>query len=308
MTYLPIHPAFLREGANQESGLARKVCSGETACINMARYHITIVRPAANRHSECFREVSVGLYCALQELGHTVTMHDNWVDPSSTTIVFGAHLLSEAQAFALPLSTIVYNLEPLGGYTAPPWFPRVAESLAIWDYTAENLRAWDKVACRFPVRVVQIGYVSQLTRIKAALVQDIDVLFYGALTERRRRIFDALAAAGLKTHVAFNVYGPERDDLIARAKLVLNLHAEEMPIFEVVRVSYLLANRKAVVAEDSLDLGDLRDAVAVCTAENAVEICLRLLQDDEARHHLEGRGFAIFCARSQAALLAPALT
>ena len=45
------------------------------------------------------------------------------------------------------------------------------------------------------------------------------------------------------------VRGAERDALIARARLVLNLHFYPTAIFELVRVSYLLANGKAVVAE-----------------------------------------------------------
>ena len=40
-----------------------------------------------------------------------------------------------------------------------------------------------------------------------------------------------------------------RDDLIARAKVVLNINKHQAKIFEIVRVSYLMANAKAVVLQ-----------------------------------------------------------
>jgi hypothetical protein len=52
-------------------------------------------------------------------------------------------------------------------------------------------------------------------------------------------------------HHAYDVWGPARDELIARAKVVLNLHYYEAAIFEQVRVSYLLNNEALVISESS---------------------------------------------------------
>jgi hypothetical protein len=60
------------------------------------------------------------------------------------------------------------------------------------------------------------------------------------------------------------VYREERDRLIARAKVVLNMHYYDARVFEIVRVSYLLSNEKAVVAECGATTTiepDIRDAV-----------------------------------------------
>ena len=43
----------------------------------------------------------------------------------------------------------------------------------------------------------------------------------------------------------------ERDEWIARSKAILNLHSYERPLFEAVRISYLLNNRCAVFSESS---------------------------------------------------------
>ena len=44
-------------------------------------------------------------------------------------------------------------------------------------------------------------------------------------------------------------FGKERDALIARSRVVLNLHQYDTHIFEQVRVNYLLINGKVVVSE-----------------------------------------------------------
>jgi hypothetical protein len=269
----------------------------------MATYHITIVRPQGYIHSDCFREAAETLHSALRSLGHGVEIGENTINSLLTNIVFGAHLLSEQEARSLPASTIVYNLEQLGGASLPSWYMVLASQLRIWDYSPLNLARWKLVPCLEPPVLVEIGFAPELRRIPSASLQDIDVLFYGSLNERRTRILRALDAAGVKVHCAFGVYGSKRDELIGRAKIVLNLHAYATEVFEIVRVSYLLANAKAVVAETSPDLGSLADAVAAYPYDELVKGCIALLENVAERRALEARGFRIFSARSQTRIL-----
>ncbi len=273
----------------------------------MARFHLTIIRPRGYLHSDCFKEVAETLCHALKAMGHAVSERENWIDRNATTILFGAHLLTRPLAMALPSSVVVYNLEQLGGSRIPDWYMDLAARVQIWDYTPLNLAMWRQVPCLIPPRLVEVGYVPELSRIVSALEQDIDVLFYGAVTARRKRVLDALTAQGVRVHVGFGVYGRERDTLIARSKLVLNLHAEGSRMFEIVRVSYLLANGKAVVTEASEeDLGALADAVAECSYDSAVAVCRHLLEKEAERRTLEVRALRLFSMRSQRDILVAA--
>jgi SAM-dependent methyltransferase len=149
-----------------------------------------------------------------------------------------------------------------------------------------------------------------LTRIAPAARQDVDVLFYGVVNERRRAILDALAAAGLVVKALPGIYGAERDAWIARSKLVLNVHYYDDKVHELVRTSYLLANRKAVVSEcdDDTEIdADVREALVAVAYDKLVEACVALARDDARRHAIEQAGFEIFCRRNQAALLADLL-
>ena len=269
----------------------------------MARYHVSIVRPEGYLHSECFREVAEGLVSAFRSLGHEAAVGESTLDAKATCVVLGAHLLTEAEAFAVPASTIFYNLEQLGGAVLPEWYLRLAAKYRIWDYSPLNLIRWGQVGCVEPPALVEIGFAPELRRIPVAPVQDIDVLFYGSHNERRIKILRGLEAAGVRVHSVFGVYGAERDALIARAKIVLNLHAYATEVFEVVRVSYLLTNAKAVVSEASPDIGGLAEGMAVLAYDDLVAGCVRLLQDDAARRELQARGFRLFSSRSQARIM-----
>jgi hypothetical protein len=78
----------------------------------------------------------------------------------------------------------------------------------------------------------------ELSRIKIKVVKDIDVLFYGLINDRIAKILGDYKCSGLNIHTSFGIYEKDRDDLIARSKLVLNLHYYDSEIFEVVRVFY----------------------------------------------------------------------
>lgn len=260
----------------------------------MSGFLISIIRPKGYLHSEAFREVAETLLYGLRRLGHQVAILENVVDPQATNIILGAHLLAEQEYRSLPSGSIIYNLEQLGSEHLSEAYYRLAEQYKIWDYSPINIERWKAQTCAFSPQLVEIGYVPELSRIASNMEQDIDVLFYGSLNEKRIAVLRQLEQAGVRVHAVFGVYGKQRDDLIARSKIVLNLHCYEAKLFEIVRVSYLLANSKAIVSEMAPDIGEFQNAVAVFPYEKIVEGCLALLKDEERRKKLEKQGFHFF--------------
>ena len=276
----------------------------------MSRFHIALIRPEGFLHTEAFREVAETLQLGLQSLGHTAQIQENAVDATATNILLGAHLLSPEDAAMVPPGSILYNLEQLGGPNLPKQFYEVGLRHQVWDYSLLNIKQWQAMNCSCPPVHVPLGYVPELSRIPASPTQDIDVLFYGSLNERRARIVKALKDAGAKVHATFGVYGKQRDELISRAKIVLNVHFYDQKIFEIVRVSYLLANSKAVVSELAPDTEiekGMADSVLGVPYDSLVESCLSLLRDEEKRHQLETRGFQWFSQQKESDILAKAL-
>jgi Macrocin-O-methyltransferase (TylF) len=274
----------------------------------MSNYLVSIIRPKDYLHSEAFREVAETLQYGLKGFGHSARVQENIVDPLATNILLGAHMLSEHDMKAIPAGTIIFNLEQLGSADLPELYFSLAERCQIWDYSMSNINIWLNKKYIYAPAFVELGFVPELRKIVSSPEMDIDVLFYGSVNERRLKVLRQLQDAGVRVHSAFGVYGKERDTLIARAKIVLNMHYYETQIFEAVRVSYLLANSKALVSETSCDIGHFKDAVAVFPYEQLAQGCIEILRDDTKRKELETRGFRHFSQRSASQILSRVLT
>jgi hypothetical protein len=170
----------------------------------------------------------------------------------------------------------------------------LAKRYTIWDYSPANMAYWHEHGIE--ADYVPVGYVPQLTRIVPAIHPDIDVLWYGALNGRRARVLQELQQMpGLKT-VILLTYGKERDEHIARSKVVLNMHYYDSPqLFEIVRVSYLLANHKCVVSEKSEDFPlYLIDGLRNAKYDGLADACRDLVEDIERRLQYQEQGFQKF--------------
>ncbi len=274
---------------------------------------IVPVQPADFPDAGVFVEVAETLQHGLHALCYDAQIRRNAVRFGVPLILLAAHWLPLEDTLRLPVGTIIYNLEQIrpGAWATRTDYLRLLSRHTVWDFDATNVAAIARATGHSDVHHVPIGYVPQLTRLAPAPEQDIDVLFYGSMTPRREAIFQALAAASLKLVVAFRVYGAERDALIARAKVVLNLHAYDDWGFEIVRIAYLLSNRKAVVCEanapEDID-ADLRDGLFGVTYGQLVDACRALVQDGDMRRRLERAGWDAFRQRDEVAILRAALT
>jgi hypothetical protein len=269
------------------------------------QFAVAIVSPPGYLYSEAFREVAEGLHYGLRALGHDSLLTDRLDYNDRHTIVLGSNLLTH-YGLEPPTNAILYNFEQV--YEGSPWMTPALLDLfrryPVWDYSPANierLAAWQVGRLTH----VPVGYVPELTRI-AAGPEDIDVLFYGSHSPRRRAVLETLRARGFRVAWLFGVYGAERDAAIARSKIVINMHLYEAKVFEIVRVSYLLANRRSVVSErgaNPAEHDDLASAIAFAPYDELVDRCVELLRDDRARRELGQQGYQVFSARNQAAIL-----
>jgi hypothetical protein len=192
-----------------------------------------------------------------------------------------------------------------------PSIPELGKRFRVWDFCELNLPVWRQIAPNCNPVLVPIGFAPILRRVPKRGREEVDVLFYGLPSPERLRIFNELCELGLRCVFACGVYGPTRDELISNAKVVLNINKNRViPIFEVVRVSYLLANAKAVVSDlypGSFIEPDLRQAVAFAPLERIAAECRRLAGDDVARRQLEERGMTIFQRRDMRDIVRSAL-
>jgi hypothetical protein len=275
------------------------------------RFAVAIASPPNFQHSKAFHEVAEALHHGLVALGHDSVMTNRLDLDERRTIVLGGNLLIR-HGLEPPKNPIFYNLEQLGDDLPSmtlPAFVDLYRRYPTWDYSQANIERVAALGLPRPT-YVPIGYVPELTRIAPA-PEDIDVLFYGASYERRYAVLRDLHDRGLRVKWLSGVYGASRDAWIARSKIVLNLHYWEAKIFEIVRVSYLLANRRTVVSERGADPTlerELESGIAFADYDELVDRCVELLGDEPARRELAERGYETFSARSQTAILQRALS
>jgi hypothetical protein len=203
----------------------------------------------------------------------------------------------------LPEPAIMYNLEQVGSDS--PWMtPQYVELLkryTTWDYSQQNVSRLARIGVKVE-RICPIGYASVLERIPENHDKDIDVLFYGGVGERRGAIIDALIARGLRVIVSTNLYGDSRDNLLSRAKVVLNIHHHVAKVLEMVRISYPLINGCVVVSEPGSDpelAAELNGAVVFANYEDIVETCVRVVASPHVRSEYSKNAVEIMRSRPQ---------
>lgn len=277
------------------------------------RFALVLIRPKHRVHMSVFREVVEVVHAGLSRLGYVAGIVEHQFVQNACNVIFGSHTLSYQSVGLIPANAILYNFEQIEPRldTLQFFLKELAPRFNIWDYSRYNVAQLAALGCRDNVRFVPLGYTPELTRIASADEQDIDVFFSGAMSPRRESAIEALRAKGLNVLCVSDVYGEERDRLIARAKVVLNLHYHENTrVFEVPRVFYLLANGKAVVTEHdaALDVeADLLDAVVAAPYERVADACRDLVDDPQRRAALGKAGMQCMLARNEVEILRPAL-
>jgi hypothetical protein len=257
-------------------------------------YNICIVQPPGYIHSLAFAELAELLMYSVRDAGHPAQIQTNQFVQGAVNIIVGAHLLDVSALRAVPEGTIILNTEQLTG-VGEKWREQLTgwfeSGLEIWDYSPANIDVIKALGAQ-KVRYLPIGFQKELQRIDISVEQDIDVLFYGSINERRREILTEIEGRGLNLKVLMGVYGKERDQWIARSKVILNHHFYESQIFEIVRVSYLLTNAKAVVAEvnpETVIDDRFRKGVVDVPYAGLVDAVCDLVEDTTKRKALQRR-------------------
>lgn len=280
----------------------------------MKKFHLMQVVPPHRHKLLGCNELIETFKWGLEQLGYEVSHAINSYELGCRNIVFGAQILPIDFIQHFPDDTIIYNAEQMRGITDEYIRPEMcfyAQRFEVWDYKQENLASWASVENVRNIKIVPIAYSPVLTRMIKPEQQDIDVLIYGLVGENRLKAFELLSNAGLSTVFACGLYGESRDSLISRAKIILNVTLFQMTQqFEIVRISYLLANKKAVVSvldDKTIVEDDMKSCIKLSTFETLVEDCRQLIDNEAMRTELENLGFETFARRDIRDILKMAL-
>lgn len=250
-----------------------------------------------------FNEVAITLNYGLKELGHNSVI-------TQTPLLNRKYIILNTPVFKsisykIPDNSILFNLEQLSSNSTlvNQDLIDLYKKFEVWDYSLSNINILNSLNIKN--KHVQIGYVKELEDIKTSN-KDIDVFFYGSINQRRADILCDLEKAGINVVAKFNCFGEQRNDFISRAKIILNHHYYDSKIFEVVRVTYLLANKCCVVSEDCSDI-DVQDkyssGVKFTPYQSIVDSVKELLANPETIDTLSNNGYNLIKTMPQSEYL-----
>jgi len=255
---------------------------------------------------DAYNEVVETYLWGFAALGYAVERRINCFDADALNIVFGFSIPYQLGLIdTFPANTIFFNLEQ---YVGKPLVNTSVHYLAckyqIWDYSLGNVACLNALNPKYPVYYAPISYAPVLEKVPAGMEQDIDVLCYGDLTLERGATVRRVATSrsdltGLSAMILCNVWGKQRDEFIARSKVIASVPRGN--IFESVRISYLLANKKAVVCEhrDEMEIEeDFRHGnPIVASVMEFRNTCQALVENDAERTRYAEQGYELFRQR-----------
>ena len=225
-----------------------------------------------------------------------------FVAPHEYVLLFGHRALPPGEILS---RTIVLSTEQPGSFFFGLGVEISQCSAATFDinsYAVESLMASGVAARRF-----QFGHTPEWDRFDPERERDIDVLFLGNGSPRRLR---HLASYG-KLLTGWNSYLRLSDnvrpnseesasfltegkwDLMARSKVVINLHASRRPYFEWLRAVQAMLCGAVVVSEHSVGIDPLEvgEHLLVGAPESLGLITDALLRDDSHRERIRDRAY-----------------
>lgn len=242
------------------------------------------------------------VFFGLRHLGHEVSRTSG-----DRQIIIGGNLAMPSSA--IPSESIIWNLEQAGTFHFSPEYIRLMRRCHVWDYNPINAQRMLTLYGQ-KTHVLPFGYVPELETVPV-VEEDYDVLFTGSLfSEHRLHAIERLRYRGLKVYASDRCYGALKNEMMGRAKVVINIHLHTEKIMESLRIGFALANKKCVLTQldpDTASEGDLVRACATAPYDKLAEEAHRLVHDPEARREQARLGYEIFKERRMEPALEEAL-
>jgi hypothetical protein len=179
---------------------------------------------------------------------------------------------------------------------------------AVFDISTRNLREWERngvAAGHF-----QLGYTPRWDGAPFNEDRDVDILFLGSRNPRRLGLLasyaDSLWRHRSRVVLSDNSYpnfeasesfvvGEDKRALLRRTKVLLNIHAEERPYCEWLRLCEAILSGAVVVSEVATDMSPLQPGVhLICgRPENLGLLAVTFAEDDEYRNRIRDQAFGL---------------
>ena len=249
-----------------------------------------------------FHEIAEALRFELEAIGVDSSVHEGELlepSPGAVSVILPPHEYARLAPGRVRPSDFRGAICICAEQPESPWFgtnlrfARAAD--AVFDLNRRGVDAMRRIGIRG--EHLQLGYTRRWDRFSTS-PRDIDVAFLGSSTPRRDRLLAAYAERlwrrraelvisdnrrpNLETSTSF-LAGDDKLRLLARSKLLLNIHREREPYFEWLRALEAIHCGALLVSERSSDCDPLLPGTHffVGRAENLPQLVEGLLENEE---------------------------
>jgi len=244
-----------------------------------------------------FEETAIGISDALFISGFDAKIQtDHEFSDDSLYIMTGLHRFNLNDK--LPKNFIAIQSEQLGSkWITEDYLSILSRARIVWDFSDRNLKYFQfkGISCRdIGTRVPMDVFYPDSPSMKrhfSSREKDIDILFYGARCPRRESLELKFKKNGFNTVFRYyNLFSSERDDLISRSKVVLNIHYYIPSSLETHRIEYLCSRGKCVISENSADVvldKKFDQSILFSSIEDMVKLAEKFVNDGVLRSSVE---------------------
>jgi len=218
------------------------------------------------------------------------------------------------------MRSIVISAEQPDSHFFDANVPLARDAGAVFDINPRSVRAYASEGIE--ASLLEIGHTRLWDRFRAESgdrgevdaadqqKRDIDILFLGRVSPRRERALASYAGIferfrchlGLSDNSRPNVAtgatfvaGDDKRELLAKSKVLLNIHGEDEPYFEWLRVAEAICAGCAIVSEHSSDFAPLQWGQHLLTGElgSLGLFCAQLVEDDAGRERMRTEAYEL---------------
>ncbi|MGD0679900.1 MAG: hypothetical protein ABSC94_31340 [Polyangiaceae bacterium] len=256
------------------------------------KFNIAMIEPPHAKFAHFLYDPMRCLQYGIESLGHNCTLTRNNLDATRINLVMGGHqiadpasvdgLLKAKTKYILLQSEVIRDgqVNSSGeGHWKLCYLPLLRGALRIWDWSVPQVAEHARLG--LAADHLQIGYHPAVAEIHHKAEKDIGVLFFGSITEHRRRLLEALVAKKVPMRVVFDALPIYRNDLIARARIILTLQQAKDSHLNYARVLYAVNNRCLVAGERAREPHWIDPCFVQADEKELADLLLSLLSRDD---------------------------
>lgn len=271
------------------------------------RFNMVLLSVAGFRYTHFLFDPARAICDALEELGHSCVISQNSLMADRINLLVASHtitdpavveqILDSGAEYVIIQSEVIregqVNLTGDRRQFESCYLPLLRGARCVWEGVPGQLEILQSLGVT--ASTICSGWHRSMEVIRPKADKDIDFLFYGSISEHRRRMITDLEARGHSVVFCFDAPAMYRNDLIARARVHLApRRAEDMHHLAYGRVLFLAANGEVVVVERCADQKWLEDCFLHADTSDWALLC----EETAARSDLSELG-ATFRRRVQ---------